>query len=151
MAISKQWKIVGAAAAVTGLGLGGAWGLNASADDSRPELIDLRDGRTATSVPVPNSWFTGALSDFQILPGDSHDSPFNFTSVASTASANSAASVYSAQSVNSPASRQSVASPASINSPASVQSVQSVQSVDSPDSPDSPQSVQSADSWDSPD
>jgi hypothetical protein len=54
MAVSKHWKIAGAAAALAGLGIGAAAGA-ASGDDGtrRADPIGLRDATPLSAVPAP--------------------------------------------------------------------------------------------------
>jgi hypothetical protein len=77
MALSRQWKIAGAAAALAGLGIGGIAGASQNDDGVRPaDGLDLRDRAPLTSVPAPDPIDgTLASADLPSPSGESWDSP----------------------------------------------------------------------------
>lgn len=157
---APKWKLVGATAAIAGLGVGGVLGatLGNGGDDAPVRGIDLQE-RIAVEEQDRRTTTTTTTTTTAPQQGDSVSSPLDRQSVASVRSVRSAASPASPASAASPAARSvprqapaaRATAPAprpapaprivSHNSPPSAPSapsVQSVRSAASPASVDSP-------------
>lgn len=135
---AKDWKVVGAVAAASALGLSGLALAGPDASGSGQGSIELEDQASFSTVPttVPT---TVADAIDRVADSADLDSPF----VDDTTTGDSSPSSPQTASVQSPQGEESVQSPQGQESPDSPQSPASPQpEPESPDSPESPASPQ---------
>lgn len=106
---APKWKVVGATAALAGLGVGGVFGaaLTSDGSDAPVDPISLQERIALTQRSTSTT-----------VRGDDDRTSSSLSSTLDTQSANSVASVRSAQDPQSANSPASAASPASVASPA---------------------------------